>query len=64
MNSFLKCLLILASVFIFTGCEINPVIEKDKRSDFEKVQENAGLVLKDCGKGKVKKVTIDGYECF
>ncbi len=64
MNSFLKCLLIPTSVFIFTGCDSNTSNEKDEQSNAEKIQKNAELALKDCGKGKVKKVTIDGYQCF
>ncbi len=64
MNSFLKFLLISASVFIFTGCESNTSNEKDEQSNADKIQKNAEMALKNCGRGKVKKVTIDGYQCF
>ncbi len=44
-------------LFFISSCVSQPT----KKSDF--VKQNAKLALEDCGKGNVKEVTINGYEC-
>ncbi len=44
-------------IFFISSCASQPT----KKSDL--VKQNAKLAIEDCGKGNVKEVTINGYEC-
>ncbi len=60
--SFKLVMAISLSTLVIGGCANKT--EKPPLSKTQKIIVYSGEALKECGKGNVKKVTYQGYECF